>query len=134
MWQCVFQPVAANRYRCTFCGFEVNSVDVAARIQRVCTQGPDARQCAVKALRRDLRVRLGTGLSLRSWPQIERLIECCAACKDFGPRSCLRLRGCDARQKWLSLFTSGKCSRWPEEAAEDEGPQIRDIGKKSDTL
>jgi hypothetical protein len=114
MTQCVFLPVAADRYCCRFCGFEVRSGHTPDRIHRACPQAPEAMVRAVEELRRDLRSRVARGVALRSWEEIESLIAACAACKDFGLRSCLRLRGCDARQKWLSLFTFGRCAKWPK--------------------
>lgn len=114
MSHCVFLPVTGDRYCCRFCGFEVRSVRTPDRIHRECPQAPGTIERAVEELRRDLQSRVSRGVSLRSWEEIESLIERCAACKDFGLRSCRRLRGCDARQKWLSLFTFGRCAKWPE--------------------
>jgi hypothetical protein len=121
MNQCLFETIGGGHHRCRFCGFEVHSPHAADRIHRPCPQAAEATGRAVEALRRDLRMRISSGVTLRSWEEIEPLVVACAACKDFGPRNCLRLRGCDARQKWLSLFTFGKCVKWPETKGKEKG-------------
>jgi hypothetical protein len=112
MTHCLFQPTGPDQYRCDFCGFQIHSPHSPGQIRRNCPRSPPALARTVAELRRDLAARVAQGVARRSWEEVARLVERCARCEQLSARGCRRFRGCDAREKWLSLFTAGRCPQW----------------------